>query len=77
MKTIDEINQTVNKINLNVSDLEIKFKTLEKRVLETELACHFTSYTVENNKIELNSTKKDLNLYEIGWKLLRNYQTKV
>jgi prefoldin subunit 5 len=57
---IENIEKTVNIINLNVSEMEVKIKTLETKVTEVESACSFISNESDRQKSELKEAKTEV-----------------
>ena len=60
LQKIDEIKQTVNSINLKVSYLESKMKTMDTRINETEKSCQISASESEANKKYIRSAKADI-----------------
>ena len=60
MTKLDQIEHTVNMINMKVSDLEMKVNSIEPRVTEVEKSCAFISYENDNRKKEFESAKAEV-----------------
>lgn len=60
MLTVDNIDKTVNLINVKVTDLENNFKSLEKRVSETESTCKFIAESHDSTQEDLTLAKSDI-----------------
>ena len=61
MTKLDQIERTVNAINMKVSDLEGKMNSMEPRVSEVEKSCAFISGENDDRKKELERTKVEIN----------------
>ena len=57
---LDEIEKTVNMINLKVSDLETKVHTIDTRVITVEQSCSFMGSENDDRKNELKSAKTEV-----------------
>ena len=57
---LDEIEKTVNMINLKVSDLETKVSTIDTRVITVEKSCIFMDGENDDRKKELKTAKTEL-----------------
>ena len=62
MSKLDQIEKTVNMINLKVSDLEVKVNHIEPRVTEVEKSCTFMSQENDDRKKELERAKTEVNM---------------
>ena len=60
MNKLDQIERTVNTINMKVSDLELKVNSIEPRVTEVEKSCSFISYENDNRKREVESARAEV-----------------
>ena len=61
MTKLDQIERTVNVINMKVSDLEIKVNSIEPRVTEVERSCTFIGRENDDRKKELERTRTEVN----------------
>ena len=57
---LDQIEKTVNMINLKVSDLEVKVGSMDTRLGEVEKSCTFNSAENDDRKRELSSAKSEI-----------------
>ena len=57
---LDEIEKTVNMINLKVSDLETKVHTIDTRVITVEQSCSFMGSENDDRKNELKAAKTEV-----------------
>lgn len=57
---LDQIERTVNSINMKVTDLELKVNSMEPRVFEVEKACTFISDENDERRKELERTKAEV-----------------
>lgn len=60
MLTVNNIDKTVNLINWKVTDLENNFKSLEKRVSETESTCKFIAESHDSTQEDLTVAKSEI-----------------
>ena len=60
MGKLDEIEKTVNMINMKVSDLETKVNTIDSRVIHVEKACAFMDGENDDRKKELKAAKTEV-----------------
>ena len=60
MSKLDQIEKTVNTINMKVTDLETKVNHIEPRVTEVENSCSFTSNENDIRKKELEKVKSEI-----------------
>ena len=61
MTKLDQIERTVNMINMKVSDLEVKVNSMEPRVTEVERSCTFISHENDDRKKELERARTEIN----------------
>ena len=57
---LDQIERTVNMINMKVSDLEMKVHSIEPKVTEVKQACLFISNENDNHKKEVQRARADV-----------------
>ena len=60
MTKLDQIERTVNTINMKVSDLEMKVNSIEPRVTEVEKSCSFISYENDIRKKEVEGASAEV-----------------
>ena len=60
MTKLDQIEKTVNTINMKVSDLENKVNIIEPRITEVEKACSFISDANDDRKKELELARSEI-----------------
>ena len=60
MTKLDQIEKTVNTINMKVSDLEYKVNVIEPRVTEVEKSCSFVSSENDDRKKELERARSEI-----------------
>ena len=77
MAKLDKIEQTVNMISLEVSDLETKVNSLDIKGNEVEYSCKFISSENNNRKKELEKTKTELKSLKSNCKTLDDNNCKL
>ena len=65
MTKLDQIERTVNVINMTVSDLEVKVNSIEPRVTEVEKSCSFISRENDDRKKELDRARTEVSKLRI------------
>ena len=60
MTKLDQIERTVNMINMKVSDLEVKVNHIEPRVTEVEKSCSFIGRENDDRKKELEKARSEI-----------------
>ena len=64
---LDQIEKTVNMINLKVTDLEVKVGSMDKRLEDVETSCSYNSAENDDRKKELTSAKAEIKtLRDVG-----------
>ena len=69
---LDEIEKTVNMINLKVSDLETKVHTIDSRVITVEKSCAFMDGENDDRKKELKAAKTEVTSLKSRCETLEN-----
>ena len=69
---LDQIEKTVNMINLKVTDLEVKVGSMDKRLGDVETSCSYNSAENDDRKKELTSAKAEIKTLKDKCRTLEN-----
>lgn len=72
MSKIDQIERTVNTINMKVSDLEVKVNSIEPKVFDVEKSCSFISGENDDRKRELEKARAEINRLKSDNQTMKN-----